>query len=179
MVKIRKERLTFIIIFLTFTFLIPTSIISGDTGKGNLIGFIYGEDKTTPVEGAIFILRNIATGIEYSSQKTNDLGIFKLEDIDPGLYIVGITSGVTQFNFKNLIGIKAEKTAKVSFALIEEMEEKNEKPQSKSTVKKKGNGFLGFFASASGIAITTAAAGSAVIAIVSTTGKDKEASAFK
>ena len=147
-------------------------MLEGNMGKSNMIAFLYGKDKTTPLEGAVLKLRNVNTGAEYSSEKANNLGIITLKDIEPGIYVAGIIADAGTFNLENMIGIKADSTAKISFALSDD---KNVQEQAQPEEKKKRKGLIGFFTSSTGMAISTAATGATVFAVVKT--KEKEASA--
>lgn len=104
----------------------PHLLVSKITNGGNLIGFIYGADGTTPLERGIVKIRNISASTVYKSIESNKLGLFKIEDIRRGLYIVTISTSKGEFISRNLIGIKTNETAKVYFALEVEESHKNE-----------------------------------------------------
>ena len=177
MVKVRKFKLVLSAVVLFSFVCISSYSLMSNTGGGNLVGFIFAEDQTTPIPGAILKLRNVNTGNEYASGETDNLGIFTLKDVEAGLYIVGISSEEGDFNFNHLIGIKTNETAKVSFSLAPE--EKQPTRQTQSEEKKDKKGIAAFFLSSTGMVISTAATGATLVAIVSTAKKDKEASAFK
>ena len=172
---IRSRKVSLLLIF-SFILLYSPHLIYGEpVGKGNLIGFVYDKDETTPLEGAVVKLKNISSGIVYESNKTDKLGVFKLEGIDEGLYIAGISSKEGDFNVENFIGIMADETAKISFAL---------KPQAKgekvNTPKmKKGIDLAKLFTSPLGLAIIVAASVAIVYTVVTLTEAEPEASPFK
>ena len=56
------------------------------SNKGNLIGFVYGEDENIQVEGIVFKIINIATSKVLENSKYSKLGVFKLNGIEEGLY---------------------------------------------------------------------------------------------
>ena len=59
-----------VVSIIAFTlFLVPNVMTAAANGKGNLIGFIYGEDGTTPLAGAVAMVKNVSTG------KTSKLGV--------------------------------------------------------------------------------------------------------
>jgi len=45
------------------------------SNKGNLIGFVYGEDENTQVEGTVFKIKNIATSKVLENSKYSKLGV--------------------------------------------------------------------------------------------------------
>jgi len=170
---VRSKTVGFLLIFSIIIFYFPHNLKAQNTGKGNLIGFVFENDKTTPVEGAVVKLKNVSTGVVYESSKSDKLGIFKTKGIAEGLYIVGISTKEGNFNSVNLIGIKATETAKVSFALKHEVqgEEKTPKP--------KPGGLAKFFLSPVGIAIVVAASAAIIYGVVKLSEKEPEASPFR
>jgi len=58
----------------------------GVDNKGHLIGFVYGEDGNTQVEGAVFKIKNIASSKVLENSKYSKLGVFKLDGIEEGLH---------------------------------------------------------------------------------------------
>ena len=114
---IRSKTASLLLIFSSFLFYTPHLLNAEAVGKGNLIGFVYDKDEITPLEGAIFKLKNISSGVIYKSNKTDKLGAFKIEGIDEGLYVASISLKEGDFNVKGLTGIKAGETAKIFIAL--------------------------------------------------------------
>jgi len=163
----------FILIASIITFYSPHYSEAQKVGKGNLIGFVFEKDGTTPVEGAVVKLKNVSTGIVYESSQSDRLGILKKEGIEEGLYIVGISTKEGNFNVANLIGIKAAETAKVSFAL------KSEGQGEEKTPKPKPGGLAKFFLSPVGIAVIIAASSAIIYGVVKLSEKEPEASPFR
>lgn len=85
--------------------------------KGRLAGFVFGEDGSTPVAGAVVVARNVSTGALVESAKTDALGVFKVEGLDAGIYALGVTSAEGSYNSQDLVGVKPDETAKISIAL--------------------------------------------------------------
>ena len=174
--KYLKSKSVFFLLIFSFLMFYSPHLINGKAlGKGNLIGFVYDKDGTTPLEGAIVKLKNVSSSSIYESSKADKLGVFKIEGIDEGLYVVGISSKEGSFNVENFIGIKANETAKVSFAL---------KPQAKGEKAnmpkmKKGNYLAKFFTSPFGLAVVGAASVAIVYSTVKLGDVEKECSAFK
>ena len=115
-------RLNFVFIGLVFCFLIFCSasfLRSEEVSKGNILGFVYDEDGTTPLEGVVVEFKNISTGAVYESSKSDDLGVFKIEGVEKGLYIYGVRTAQGNFNSDGTIGvrIRENETAKLSISL--------------------------------------------------------------
>ena len=116
------------VFFFIFTFaaLYSPHLLADNPDTGNLIGFIYKADRTSPLENAIIQLRNITTGTVYESTQSDNFGIIKIEGIERGLYFVGVKTEKGNFNVRNVMGVRTGETAKVSLAL--EINDGNEKP---------------------------------------------------
>jgi len=118
----RDVKLKFVFFGLVFGFLFfcSTSFLrSEEVSKGSILGFVYEEDGTTPLEGAIVEFKNITTGAVYESSKSDDLGVFKIEGVEKGLYIYGVRTAQGDFNSDGTIGvrIRENETAKLSISL--------------------------------------------------------------
>jgi hypothetical protein len=121
---------------------------------GSLIGFIYyteappapaGEGtKLTPVANAVIKLRNIDTGKEYVSDPTDENGAYSLEGIQAGRYVLGITTGLGDYNFSYEVLIKTNEVGKLSLGLTKEEEKE---------------GAAAFFKKPAGIAVIVVASG--------------------
>jgi hypothetical protein len=87
--------------------------------RGNVIGFVYAKDGTTPLEGAVVKFKNLASGVFFVSSKSDAHGIFKLEGIESGIYSYGVVTEQGDFNADSLVGLKVgeNQTAKLSIAL--------------------------------------------------------------
>lgn len=109
-----------LVLFIIFSFALfwaPELLRAQEVGRGNIVGYVYGPDNTTPVEGAVVKLRNLSTGSLYESMAADHRGMVAFEGVDEGLYLVGITTARGDFNIENLIGIKPDRTARISFGL--------------------------------------------------------------
>ncbi len=170
---VRFKAVSFLLIATIITFYSSQYLIAQEVCKGNLIGFVFEKDGTTPIEGAVVKLKNVSTGKVYESSRSDKLGILKTEGVEEGLYIVGIITKNGNFNVGNLIGIKADETAKVSFALKPEGQEEEKAP------KPKPRGLAKFFLSPVGIAIIVAASSAIIYGVVKLSEKEPEASPFR
>lgn len=207
MPKLRRSKFLVICLILSFIlFYAPHFLVSQANKNGILIGYIYGEDASTPVKGAVVIVRNISNGSVYESKESNKLGAFKLDHIEEGLYILGIWTKNGGFNIKNIIGIKANETGEVTLALRplsqeKVAEKKDEKcprgkwyypevigkcdegyrwnPKTLRCECKKGKGIGAFFVSPLGIATILAATVVGAFGIITLTEVEAEVSPFK
>ena len=108
---------TFAFLFIFAFFALYSPHLLGDKpDTGNLIGFIYKADRTSPYEKAIVQLINITTGSVYESTKSDYFGTFRIDGVEKGLYIAGIKTENGNFGVRNVIGVRANETSKVSFA---------------------------------------------------------------
>ncbi len=87
--------------------------------KGNVVGFIYDSDGTSPIPGAVVKVRNLETGRVYSSEETDRTGMFKIRDLESGFYVYGVVTAKGDFNADTLVGIKLHEaeTAKMSISV--------------------------------------------------------------
>ncbi len=174
MTAIYRSKSLAVVLVVSFIFLYSAyDLKAKETGTGNMIGFVFQKDGTTPVEGAVVKLRNVATGAGYESTKSDKLGVFKVESVEEGLYLVGVSAEEGDFNVNNLIGIRSNETAKVSLALrpAEEVQETKKKD--------KPGGLAKFFLSPVGIAIVVAASAAIIYGVVKLSEKEAEASPFR
>jgi hypothetical protein len=125
---------------------------------GALIGFIYGPDMKTPVKNAAVKLRNIKTAKEYVSPLTDENGAYKLDGLEEGWYVLGVTTGMGDFNFTYEVMIKANEMAKLSLAL-----KPGEVPDLvQAEEEEEDRGGVAFFKKPAGIAIIIVASGVAI-----------------
>ncbi len=88
-----------------------------ESANGNLIGFIFGPDGSTPVAGAVVVVRNLTTGVVTEAEATDGLGMFKVAGLGAGLYALGVRSTAGSYNSQDFFGVAAQQTAKLSIAL--------------------------------------------------------------
>ena len=85
--------------------------------KGNLIGFVFGQDGSTPVAGAVVVVKNLTTGLVTEGVQSDELGVFKIPGLGAGLYALGVKSASGNYNSQDFFGVAPEKTAKISISL--------------------------------------------------------------
>lgn len=111
--------------------------------KGNLTGHVYQSDGTTPAEGAVIVLKNLAGGGTHRSEPSNALGLFRIESLDKGLYMFGAVTEQGEFNGRDIIGIEADTTAKLSIALDVQAETQVEPRKPNEPPAIRGERFVG------------------------------------
>lgn len=119
---LRGHRKKFGPIAVAFAFLLfysPYILNSEEAAKGNIIGFVYEKEGTTPLEGAVVIIKNISSGVIYESSKSDRYGVFKIMGLENGVYICGVATPEGSFNLDDLVGvgIRNNETAKMSISL--------------------------------------------------------------
>jgi len=97
--------------------LFPSTLRPQEPGKGNLIGFVYAQDGSTPVAGAVVMVKNLTTGAVLESPESDALGVFKFQGLGAGLYALGVKSEQGSYNSQDFFGVMADKTSKISIAL--------------------------------------------------------------
>ncbi|MFW6161017.1 MAG: carboxypeptidase-like regulatory domain-containing protein [Acidobacteriota bacterium] len=87
--------------------------------KGNIIGFIYDQDCTTPLEGAVVKVKNISSGTIYESNKSDSNGVFAIDGVESGVYLYGVLTQQGEFGAENFFGVRVSEgeTAKLSVSL--------------------------------------------------------------
>ena len=112
-----KKIVVFISAFYIFSFMLFSGIDNSITG--NLIGHIYNQDGSTPLEGVSLALRNVATGKVYISPKSEVDGTVLLEGVEKGFYKIGILTADGGFYTKDLMGlnIRGESTETISVSI--------------------------------------------------------------
>jgi hypothetical protein len=102
-----------------YCFLLPVNAGAKDLPKGSIIGFLYAQDGTTPLEGAVVKFKNLTSGMVFDSSKTDGYGIFKVQGIEKGVYTYGVVTADGSYNGNNLVGLRVgeNETAKLSIAL--------------------------------------------------------------
>jgi len=99
-------------------FIVPVGEVAWAKAQGGtLVGFVYAQDLKTPVAGAVVKIRNIANQKEYASGTTDANGMYKIDGVDEGRYILGVTAPTGDFNFDYFMLLKSGETAKLSVGL--------------------------------------------------------------
>lgn len=116
----KNKKMKIFISLLTVTFFLslsPAVLSAKKNPGGNLVGYIFGLEKSKPIKGAIVKAKNVKDGSLYISRPTNSQGAFKIEGMKGGIYVVGVITSEGDFNTDRLIGIYENQTLRVSFSL--------------------------------------------------------------
>ena len=132
----------------------PAGAAAPAAESGALSGFIFAKDMKTPVAGAVVKIRSLADEKVLASQPADANGMFTIPGIPEGRYIVGVTSGKSDFNFDYSVHIKAGELGKLSVALAPGAA--GQEPGQPAAKK------VGFFNTVAGRALLITAAGVAV-----------------
>jgi len=118
-IKVSKSWLRFgvLLSFLVLTF--SGILNAAETAKGNIIGFVYDKDETTPLEGAVVQFKNLSNDRLFASSRSDKYGIFKLEGIESGVYLYGVETAQGNFDSEGFVAVKigANETAKMAISL--------------------------------------------------------------
>jgi hypothetical protein len=108
------------LVFALFLFASPQFLAAqNNIAKGNVIGFIYAKDGTTPLPGAVVKFKSLTSGTVYESTTSDTFGIFKIQGVETGVYTYGVVTEAGDFNADNIVGIRIAENeiAKLSIAL--------------------------------------------------------------
>lgn len=120
---------------------------------GSMTGFIFGEDKTTPVDGAVVKVRDVRTNQVYQSRPTEANGLYAVQNLPEGRYLVGVSDAKGDFNFDYEVMVKGGETAKLALALMPASGSARDDEDEDVVVKKKKKSF---FLTPMGIAVLVA-----------------------
>ena len=115
-----KTILLFGAAFFVFLLFFSAGAVRGqDNPVGNVTGYIYEQDGSTPVEGAVVKFKNVSTGKFIESGKSDNSGYFVVEGIERGVYLYGVITPEASFDSEGLVGfrLKENETARMSIAL--------------------------------------------------------------
>lgn len=89
--------------------LLPIMAPAQEAKVGKLNGFVYAEDGKKPLENAVVLIRETTTERTYQSGKSDKKGTYKIENIIPGTYAIGIQHDGKDYNVDVLIKIEPKK----------------------------------------------------------------------
>jgi len=135
-----------------FTLLILPQAGLSQAKTGSMTGFIFGEDKTTPVDGAVVKVRDVRTNQVYQSRPTETNGLYAVQNLPEGRYLVGVSDAKGDFNFDYEVMVKGGETAKLALALVPASESAQDNQDEEKEKKKKKC----FFLTPMGIAVLVA-----------------------
>lgn len=117
--KKMKKEVTLVGGILALLLVLTPCLWSESKAKGNVLGFVYENDGTTPIEGAVVKLKSVSSGEVYESNPSNTQGVFQMENVKSGIYIYGVNTSQGNFNSDGMIGVrfKENETARMSLSL--------------------------------------------------------------
>jgi hypothetical protein len=98
-------------LFMASAFFIAIMPVMGPAqdGHGKLNGFVYGNDGKKPLAEAVVLLRETVSQRVYRSEKTKKNGAYKIPNIVPGTYTVGIQHQGKDFNVDVFLEVNPKK----------------------------------------------------------------------
>ena len=103
-----RKRISLIVLFSFFMTILPLAIPAQDN-LGLLHGFVYSDDGKKPLADAVVLIRETTTEKTYKSEMTKKSGAYKIPEILPGTYAVGIQYKGKDYNVDALVQIKPKK----------------------------------------------------------------------
>ncbi len=85
---------------------------SGNDVKGDLTGYLYEQDGTSPVQGAVVKLRNVSTDEVFESTVSDSSGEFTVTGLASGHYDYAVSSAEGHFVGVKIFGFKASENDK-------------------------------------------------------------------
>jgi len=115
----KNVRIYSLVVLVCFTIFLGMSpeVISGALGTGKVVGNVYQADGTTPLPGAVVMVKNISTGQVTSSLKTDRTGFFTISGLEKGIYAFGVRSNQGDFESNRQFGIEPNKTSRISISV--------------------------------------------------------------
>ena len=104
----RKKCITLTVLFSFLATLVPLTM-GAETKVGTLRGFVYSDDGKKPLPDAVVLIRETTTERTFQSEKSKKNGAYKIENILPGTYAVGIQWGGKDYNVDVLLKIEPKK----------------------------------------------------------------------
>jgi hypothetical protein len=95
-----------------FSFLITSMALAAVPAKdnlGKLNGFVYSNDGKKPLPDAVVLIRETVSQRVYKSELSKKSGAYKIEQILPGTYAVGIQYKGQDYNVDALLKIMPKK----------------------------------------------------------------------
>ena len=114
-----RSRILSMLALAAFTLIIVPLEGLGNQGgpTGAMVGFIYGSDMKTPVQNAVVKVRNLNNGQEVVSTPTDAIGAYKIEKLEEGSYVLGVSAADGDYNFNYAVRVKGGEIGKLSLAL--------------------------------------------------------------
>ncbi len=100
-------------------FLLGICALSLMAETGSIVGFVYDQDGTTPLAGAVIQFKNLSTDKIFESRPTDENGIFKLPGIESGVYVYNVRTDAGNFSSEGFLAVNvgANETAKMLISL--------------------------------------------------------------
>ena len=83
--------------------------LSAENNLGILNGFVYSDDGKKPLTDAVVLIRETVSQRVFQSEKSKKSGAYKIEQILPGTYSIGIQYQGKDYNIDALLQIKPKK----------------------------------------------------------------------
>lgn len=102
-----KKASVFVISLALLVLVLPGALESGQVVKGSLTGYLFEQDGTAPVEGAVVKLRNVSTDEVFESTVSDSSGVFTVSGLTSGFYDYVVSNAEGNFVGVRIFGFKA------------------------------------------------------------------------
>lgn len=103
-----KKNISLTVLFFFLLSILPL-VAAAEANLGKLNGFVYSDDGKKPLTEAVVLIRETVTLRIFQSDKTGKTGAYKVDNILPGTYAVGIRYKDKEYNVDALLQIKPKK----------------------------------------------------------------------
>jgi len=107
-----KKASVFVISLGLLVLVLPSALESGQVVKGSLTGYLFEQDGTAPVEGAVIKLRNVSTDEVFESTVSDGSGVFTVSGLTSGFYDYVVSNAEGNFVGVRIFGFKASEDGK-------------------------------------------------------------------
>lgn len=114
---IKKRLVITAVMFVVSAFILQGWMEASETTNGMILGYIFGQDGTTPVPGAVVRVKNTVSGIELQSSVSDQHGIFSISGIENGVYQFAVETLDGEFVASSAFGVKLTESGDVKLAL--------------------------------------------------------------
>ncbi len=112
-----KKASVFVISLALLVLGLPNALESGNDVRGSLTGYLFEQDGTAPVQGAVVKLRNVSTEEVFESTVSDSSGVFTVSGLASGYYDYVVSNSEGNFVGVRIFGFKATEDEKETISI--------------------------------------------------------------